>query len=379
MSTRADTARGAAAGLRAFQPDAPGTPVLVGFDGFVDSIIHVVDKRYDPDRFDRMATIEAFGRRVLDAAGQSANIELVTRQQKLGGNGPIMANALMSLGLPVTYIGGLGRPDVHPVFADFAAAVEAHTLADPGFTDALEFADGKLMLGKHDALRDIHQDRIDECIGRKTFDAIVGRSRLVGMVNWTMLTRMETVWRRMIDEVLPRDDADHRRVVFVDLADPEKRLAADLRRGLGMLTEMAAHADVVLGLNLKESTQVLAALGLPVPEKPEPAIESTAAAIRGALALHACVVHPRAGAAAATADGTTAAFAGPYVAEPKLSTGAGDNFNAGFCLGLLAGLTLPQCLAAGTGTSGYYVRHASSPTLDALADFLDELPAPEGG
>ena len=34
-------------------------------------------------------------------------------------------------------------------------------------------------------------------------------------------------------------------------------------------------------------------------------------------------------------------------------------------------------LAAGVATSGYYVRTAASPTPHELADFLDDLPAPE--
>ena len=38
---------------------------------------------------------------------------------KLGGNGPIMANALASLGLRVTYLGNLGYPNLHPVFPRF--------------------------------------------------------------------------------------------------------------------------------------------------------------------------------------------------------------------------------------------------------------------
>ena len=47
---------------------------------------------------------------------------------------------------------------------------------------------------------------------------------------------------------------------------------------------------------------------------------------------------------------------GPYTSNPRLTTGAGDNFNAGFCLGQLLGLSPQQCLITGTGTSGFYVQ-----------------------
>ena len=69
-------------------------------------------------------------------------------QRKLGGNGPIMANALACLGLHVTYLGCLGYPEIDPVFRDFATRATVRSIAEAGHTDALEFDDGKLMLGK---------------------------------------------------------------------------------------------------------------------------------------------------------------------------------------------------------------------------------------
>ena len=68
------------------------------------------------------------------------------------------------------------------------------------------------------------------------------------------------------------------------------------------------------------------------------------------------------------ADSTgTAWFPGPFVKEPKLSTGAGDNFNAGFITARLLGLNLEESLCTGTATSGFYVRNAGSPTIAQLA------------
>ena len=64
--------------------------------------------------------------------------------------------------------------------------------------------------------------------------------------------------------------------------------------------------------------------------------------------------------------------------QPKISTGAGDHFNAGFCLGRVLGLGLEESLCAGVATSGYYVRNAQSPTGKQLADFIAKLPPPQG-
>jgi sugar/nucleoside kinase (ribokinase family) len=204
---------------------------------------------------------------------------------------------------------------------------------------------------------------------------MMDHAALLGLVNWTMLPHMTAIWEGLAAEILPHlSKAD--RIVFIDLSDPEKRLVDDLRAALETLRKINTHLHVVLGLNLSEAQQVSKALGFPPVTNPEAAIEALAVQIRSKLELGTVVVHPRKGAAAANEKGS-ATFAGPFVREPKISTGAGDHFNAGFATGQLLGMTLEESLATGVGTSGYYVRNAESPTATALAHFLRELPAPE--
>jgi sugar/nucleoside kinase (ribokinase family) len=382
MATRTEIAHSTAAALRAAAAELSDCRCLIGFDGFVDSIIDVVDERHSPDRYDRMKTIDQLGRKLVAAAGQSSNYELVTRLEKLGGNGPIMSNALATAGLPVTYVGALGFPNLHRAFEAFSQRAECVSFCEPGLTDALEFDDGKIMLGKHATLAGVSAERLKELVGTERLRQVVGGSRLLGMVNWTMLTRMDGIWDYLMQDVLPGLEPPRggRRLVFVDLADPEKRTREDLRHALATCARFQEHADVILGYNLKEALQVADALGLARPERPEAAIEALSRELRGRLEVHTVVVHPRSGAAATARQGeavATAAFAGPLVRHPKLSTGAGDNFNAGFCIGHLAGLSLQQSLCLGTAASGYYVRAARSGSLQELASFCEELPEPE--
>src|SRR2546426_1029625 len=106
--------------LHAAAPKLSAMKALVGLDGFVDEIIAVVDKRQSHDCYAPVKTIAALGGKIANACGQSSNYELVVKQMKLGGNGPIMANALAAVGMSVTYIGNLGYPNIHPVFDEFA-------------------------------------------------------------------------------------------------------------------------------------------------------------------------------------------------------------------------------------------------------------------
>jgi hypothetical protein len=231
------------------------------------------------------------------------------------------------------------------------------------------------MLGKHQSLGDVNWDNLVSRVGKDQLTGLVGKSKLVGLVNWTMLPFMSDILSKLQTEIFPRCPKQER-IIFIDLADPEKRTHADILAALRILSGLQGFADLILGLNLKESTGIAEVLGIPLPSDPEPAIEQTAASIRRKLELSCVVIHPRKGAAAATPS-ESAQFAGPFVEQPKISTGAGDHFNAGFCVGRLAGLTLEESLCAGVGTSGYYVRTAQSPTGKELATFIAELPPPQ--
>jgi len=243
----------------------------------------------------------------------------------------------------------------------------------------VEFEDGKLMLGKNTTIPDMCIERVDQIIGAAEFARIIDRSKFIGMGNWTMLVYTNGVWRRLIDDVLPM--TGERKLIFVDLADPEKRTTEDLLEGLNLPAAMQKHADVMLGVNFKESMQVAAALGIDAGESTDD-IEQTAKAVREKLDLHAVVVHPRESAAAAVkvnGNVESATMTGAFTKSPKLSTGAGDNFNAGFSFGMLAGTSVAGALCVGNASSGFYVRNARSATLAELADFLDDLPKPEAG
>lgn len=373
--TRQETCESTSRKLSAALPSIGSMTAMIGLDGFVDEIIAVVDKRLDKDRYEPVKTIKAYGEKILRAAGESSNYELLVKQMKLGGNGPIMANALAAMGMAVTYIGNLGFPTVHPVFADFTRRARVFSIAEPGHTDALEFDDGKLMLGKHESLGEITWQNLMLRVGQSQLKNLVLGVKLIGMVNWTMLPFMSDIWEKLQSDILAKAPKQER-TLFVDIADPEKRTREDLTEALKLISKFQAYANVILGLNLKESGEVARALEVKISGDPEAAIEDTARELRKKLNIACLVIHPRKGAAAATAE-ESAHFAGPFVEQPLISTGAGDHFNAGFCLGRILGLSLQESLCSGVGTSGYYVRTAQSPTGRQLAEFVAKLPAPQ--
>ena len=147
-------------------PTLRSIKVTLGLDGFVDEIISVVDKRRNHENYDAVRTIDHLGKKFAKAAGESSNYELVVRQLKAGGNGPIMAGAFAAMGLSVTYVGNLGYPSIHPVFEDLAHRATVHSIGEPAHTDALEFEDGKIMLGKLTPLNDANWDNLLMRVGK---------------------------------------------------------------------------------------------------------------------------------------------------------------------------------------------------------------------
>jgi ketohexokinase len=347
------------------------TKALVGLDGFVDTILHVVAKRESATKYTRMSEMLEFAKRIEAAAGHSANMEMVPQMVKLGGNGPIMAHALGSYGLPITYIGNLGHPNIHPVFADFASHAEVHSITEPGYTDAIEFDDGKLMFGKHSSLKEINWQTILKFLPEEKLVRTFSDASLIALVNWTMLPFMTSIFQKILTSVAPKLKGE-KRWMFFDLADPAKRTSEDIAKVLAVIGKFQKYFRVVLGLNLAESRQIGEVLGIKPPDESFGKVTDHSAAIRDMLKVETVVVHPTSFAAAADANGATY-VEGAFTPKPKITTGAGDHFNAGFCIGRLLGGDLAASLQTGVATSGFYVRNAKSPSVRDLQKFLRSL------
>ena len=341
---------------------------VLGFDGFVDQILHVVKTRTDSNNYIRMNTLKEFGEFICNAAGLSANVEFIPIKNKLGGNGPIMSNALSTYNLNVTYIGAVGENSINPVFNEMSEKSTVLNISNPGLTDAVEFLDGKLMIGKRECLKDINWIRIKEKIGLESLTSIFDEANLVGLENWTMIPYMSEIWDGLINEVLPNLKSKTNKYIFFDLADPENRLKEDIIEALSTIKKFSSKFKVILGLNEKEAYEIGTVLNI-CKHNQKLSLDILIKSIAEKIGIYCLVVHP-VKEAYALCNNTLYHTLGPYEPNPKLTTGAGDNFNAGFCFGQVLGLSAQLSLVLGTATSGYYVRNAQSPNVENLVSFL---------
>ena len=206
------------------------------------------------------------------------------------------------------------------------------------------------MLGKQTVLSEVCWQRLVEHVSPAELVELFERSALVAMVNWSELPHMSQIWAHLAAEVLPR--VGRRRPLLVDLADPEKRTDADLTAALELLGSMMRWVDVTLGMNRKEARHVAEVLSIDSAAAGDADgdtdLERLAAAIRERLGLACVAIHPRGGAAAATAAGT-AWFAGPLVSPAAVEHRSWRSFQCRLRLGPVGGTRFARVLVRRRG------------------------------
>lgn len=341
------------------------TDCFIGFDGFTDEILEAVESRESDTNYKAYVSMKCFGNRISNAAGKSANIELIVKQTKLGGNAPIMTNALLKGQHAIAFAGTIGSSlSIEPLFAEMAKQCKkVYPLGPSGHSEAIEFHDGKIILGKHASLRDLSIEKIVTKIGKENLLNELEACKLFVSVNWTMLSPITDLWNFILLHIQPKLSIKER-FMFVDLADPAKRPDHQLKQALEVLKSLGNRFKIILGLNLAEAERLaeLAKLG-------KDSMEVIAREIKHHYGFDKIIIHTAKNVVGLEKT-TLHNLPSFYTETPSFSTGAGDNFNAGFCNGLLYEFNFNECLLLGLATSGYYVRNGQSPTMPQLAEFL---------
>jgi sugar/nucleoside kinase (ribokinase family) len=346
----------------------------------VDTIYRVVKER-GPEGPVFFPTIADFARHVAAAAGQSADTELVRQDVRFGGNAPLMGNALACLGMPVTCVGAMGVPRLRDVFASLHPSCRLVSLCDPGDTSAFEFSDGKLMFADLSPLSELNWPRVSRSLEEQGLRSALLQCDLLALVNWGGLVNAQAIWAGIAGELMsavgPGGVAGNGCRIFVDLSDISKRTTPDLLAMLALLARLARSFEVTLGLNEHELRILHARLAGAARIRPMRAggLEDLCGDLFSALGLHAVVAHPLDRSLVATAHGVTER-PGRLVSSPKLSTGGGDNFNAGYCFGRWIGLAEPLSLDLGMTVSALYVENGRSPTP---AEVISRLEVADAG
>lgn len=343
----------------------------IGFDGYIDSLYHVVKHRNDAQNRIYYETITEFSSHIAQAAHRSADMELSGISRRMGGNAPIFAEALACLSLKSYCIGALGSPEIDPIFSPPLVHFTPISIAAFAQSVAFEFSDGKLMFGDVDSLQQINWEQIKHAVGLSECIRLYRSAELWGIVNWSFTLYCNDIIEGFIKEVIDACPSmeSARKILFFDLADPTGRPKEDVLYLCGLLGELGKRTRVVLGLNENEACCLANILSINFSEEN---ICGLAEVLREQLQIELLVIHGLDYAIGAAVDELQHEKS-IYNKNPRISTGGGDNFNAGLCTALLYGLPLSQTLAFGNLVSSYYVTNGQSPTLENLLDYVSLL------
>lgn len=338
--------------------------IALGFDGYIDSIVKVVKKQNEDGSQQYFEDITDFGNYIVKKANRNFSLELKQELLKVGGNMPITANAFAKLGCKVDCVGALGLPDIHHIFQQMSPNCTLYSYADPGMSTAIEFDNSKMMMAESTQINAADWSYIRDTIGLDQLRSVFSEKDLVGLLNWSEVAHSTGIWAGLLEEVLPfTRNGVQKPIGLFDLSDCSKKTRSQLLEALELLNGFSRYWNVVLSLNRNESTLVYEAMmGNP---KETPAIGEIAAAIHDALGIGKVVVHHPAEACCYDADGLTRCST-PQLSNPKLLTGAGDNFNTGFCAAMLLEMNTAEALAMGHRLTTHYIAHGESPQFTNL-------------
>lgn len=341
--------------------------VTAGFDGFVDTIARVIKGRQGT-RTSYFQTIEEFGKYVLEKKAGSFSVEVEARSVKIGGNMPILTNAIGSLEVSVNCIGALGHPDIHKIFDSLPPSCRKFSFAEPGTSTAYEYDDGKVMFGSMGELNDLGWQVVRDRIGIDVLTKTYQESDLIALVNWSEIEASGNIWRGLFNEVIKKHSKPGKQQhAFFDLSDCSKRTDEAIYEALELIRDFGQYCKVTLGMNRNEASRIYRVLF----GSDAGSMVLAGEKIFSKLEIRTLVIHHSREAIALTDQGliTRPSF---FVAHPKLSTGAGDNFNAGFIIGQLLDLGIPASLILAHTLSGYYITRGESPKLHDVINFLDQ-------
>ncbi len=382
--------------LRNYQESGREFKALVGFDGYVDKIQKVVRSKNGKASiyFD---TITQIADHVATLAGVSGQIEIRNLELKLGGNAPIMANALGALGIKNTCIGTMGYPDLSNVFEEMNPNCDVVSIAEPAQTNALEFNDGKLIFSEVSTFEQLTWTYVAAIAGIDNLTKWIYESQLIAFVDWSNLNHCTDIWQGILEDIIinlnpspsekehsiffrnhkniPDDEGYGMRHknFFFDLCDLSKRSKEEILTALAVINRYKPYGKVTLALNENEARKIYIAMGGAAldGENAESAdLQIVANYIFSNISVHQVLVHPTDCSIIRTKNGVFE-VKGRLVPEPRILTGGGDNLNAGFCLGLLMDLPIQQTMLLGMATSGAYITNGTSPEIGDLIRYLE--------
>ncbi|QEC65902.1 carbohydrate kinase family protein [Panacibacter ginsenosidivorans] len=341
--------------------------VTAGFDGFVDTIVRVIKNKENNAEPEFFNTIHDYGKYILEKSG-SFSLEYEIINTKLGGNMPITSNALAQLGVTVNCIGAFGYPQIHTAFADLSPNCLLHSFTDPGTAIAFEFRDGKMIIGQAKELNSMKWNDIINVIGLDVLVNLFNECDLFCVLNWSEIDTSTNIWQGIINDILPAYQKRQKQISFFDLSDCSKRSKEIIEEMLSLLKVFSKYTKTILSLNRNEANIISKIVCNKDFANDQELLGSE---LYKQLGIDMLVLHSSGTSYVFSEEGINSCKSF-FVEQPLISTGAGDNFNAGFIAGQLMELNAEDSLIFANATAAQYIQSGLSPQHEQMISFLEQ-------
>ncbi|WP_336023614.1 hypothetical protein [Halobellus salinisoli] len=350
-------------------PDAVGGGnVVFGFDGFVDSVQRMVDTRRDPESYTPIRTLDSLADRFRASADENSSIaiEWVNDGTRLGGHTSHLTRFYGGIGYDPTLVGTFGTPPRETFQTEFGE-YEMVSIGEPGETHAVEFDDGKCMLIEPGSYLRFDWESFSERISPTALAERIDGTDLFGIGYWTVMPRLPAIIDGIREEVWPMLSDPPEEVLF-DPGDIRQLPDEQIQPGIEALERLASVTSLTVSANRVET---LALADMLTTDDPGRSFTSAVTTVYDHVDVTRFVGH-NVDFSVSVSDAGTARVDVPKVAEPEITTSAGDHFNAGLSLGLLQGLDDPASLVLGNAVANHFVRTGSPPAFDEIVDVVHE-------
>lgn len=319
-----------------------------------------------------MEKIAEWAERIAQSAGSSASMERIVKQISVGGFTCNVGKALSTLcgkAQNVHLIGAFGLPTMHQIFqeqlVDFYQCTP-FSVSNPGYTDAYEFADGKIMVVSFENINRLDWNQIVANTGQDFLIEEFDKSQLWGIGYWSSSPHMSEIFEAMQTKIFPNLSHSARsKYLILDLSDLRKKPQTQLAELKSLLPKFEEYVQVVLLLNDRELEDLGTALNGKANREPLALTQM----IQKKLNLSFIMSHgPRL--ATLVSKKAESLVLNAFTTAPRFTTSAGDHFTAGVAYALLTKAPIEAIPLFGNCAASFFVRKGTSPSAPELHQFL---------
>lgn len=339
--------------------------VFLGFDGFVDKIYKPI-KTKTRDITIPFRTMTEFSRYFGEKADKSCSVDLEPIQDKIGGNMPIVANALANLGCQTICLGAMGYPEIDPMFKAMNRNCTLLSVTNPGYCHALEFEESKLMLATNTHINSLNYQKIMESVPEPTLVRYFEQCDAFAFLNWGELINSNDIWENILKCIIPKCKFSGKKLMLIDFSDFSKRESDEVKKMLELLEGYSEIFDITVSVNENELSLLMEKLSL---GQYGESYDTQMTVLADRLKCKNFVLHLL-DTTKYIKNSKVNSLEKEIIKEPKIITGGGDNFNAGLLFGLMLGLDIENAIRIGSGLSSLYVRDAEDINFYKLKNYL---------